>query len=430
MTKTDSSGGSGLPMRQLLPLLVSVFISLMGFGVVLPVFPFWGRALGAGPELVTVALGAYSLGQFVGAPFWGKFSDRFGRRPVLIGSLIGIMLSYLLMAEAEDIWTLGAARLLGGLMAGNIAVAFAYVGDVVEGPQRPKALGLLGAAFGMGFIFGPAIGGIVAGDAPVMADFAMVAHVAAGICVIGIVLVIFGLPESLGRARRQAVKDAGAGPTARAVMAEKPAVLGLMVVAALVIGSAAMMETTFAMFADDRLGWSPRDVGLSFGLIGSISAVMQAVAAAPLSRAFGARRVALMGIFGYAVGLGLLGLTGLGDWAGTMMVLAALAVTALGVGMFNPAFQTMVAAATDDRDRGLVNGLTQGASAGGRIIGPAISGTVYVTAGIAAPFLAGAALMLVALVVAARAVLHGPDIDGPVDGPVDGPAGGTVGSDG
>jgi DHA1 family tetracycline resistance protein-like MFS transporter len=430
MTTTSSSTGSGLPMRQLLPLLLSVFISLMGFGVVLPVFPFWGRALGAGPEIITLALGAYSLGQFVGAPLWGKFSDSFGRRPALIGSLIGIMLSYMLMAEAENIYTLGAARLFGGLMAGNIGVAFAYVGDVVEGPKRPKALGLLGAAFGMGFIFGPAIGGVIAGDAPVTADFARVAHVAAGICVVGILLVIFGLPESLDKARRQAVKDSGSGPTARAVMAQKPAVLGLMLVAALVIGSAAMMETTFALFADDHLGWSPRDVGLSFGLIGTISAIMQAAAAAPLSRRFGARRVALIGIFGYALGLALLGVTGLGDWAGTTMVLLALAVTALGVGIFNPAFQTMVAAATDDRDRGLVNGLTQGASAGGRIIGPAVSGSVYVIAGMAAPFLAGAALMLVALVVAARAVLHGPAIDLPAPDTDADTAADTVGRNG
>jgi MFS family permease len=186
------------------------------------------------------------------------------------------------------------------------------------------------------------------------------------------------------------------------VMAAKPEVVGLMLVAVLVIGSAAMMETTFAMFADDRLGWSPRDVGLCFGLIGTISATMQAVGAGPLERRFGSRRVALFGIVGYSLGLGLLGLTGLGDWAGTGMVLAALAVTAMGVGTFNPAYQTLVAAATDERDRGLVNGLTQGASAGGRIIGPAISGSVYAGLGIAAPFLGGAALMLVALVVTMR----------------------------
>ncbi len=403
MQSADTMASSNaLPMDRLLPLLLVVFISLMGFGVVLPVFPFWGRAMGAGPELVTVALGAYSAGQFIGAPLWGKISDRFGRRPALIGSILGLMLSYFYMASANDIWMLGAARLFGGLMAGNIAVAFAYVGDVVEGPGRPKALGLLGAAFGAGFIFGPAVGGIVAGDAPTMADFHLVAYVAAGISAVALVLVVWKLPESHDTARRQAARDEGAAPKALAVMKAKAEVVSLMLVAVLVIGSAAMMETTFAMFADDHLGWSPRDVGLCFGLIGTISAVMQAAGAAPLARRFGSRRVALFGIFGYALGLGLLGLTGLGDWAGTGMVIGALAVTAMGVGTFNPAYQTLVAAATDERDRGLVNGLTQGASAGGRIVGPAISGSVYAGLGIAAPFLGGAALMLVALAVTMR----------------------------
>ena len=135
---TTTAPSARLPMRQLLPLLLAVFISLMGFGVVLPVFPFWGRAMGAGPELVTVALGAYSAGQFIGAQMWGKLSDRFGRRPALIGSILGLVLSYLYMAEASNIWMLGAARLVGGLMAGNIAVAFAYVGDVVEGPREAE----------------------------------------------------------------------------------------------------------------------------------------------------------------------------------------------------------------------------------------------------------------------------------------------------
>jgi len=391
-----------LPIRQLLPLLLAVFISLMGFGVVLPIFPFWGRAMGAGPEVITIALGAYSAGQFIGAPMWGKLSDRFGRRPALIGSILGLVLSYLYMAEATNIWMLGAARLFGGLMAGNIAVAFAYVGDVVEGPERPRALGLLGAAFGAGFIFGPAVGGIVAGDTPLIADFELVAYVAAGISSVALALVVLLLPESHDTHRRAAANAEGTAPSTREVIAAKPELVGLMIIAVLVIGSAAMMETTFAMFADDRLGWSPRDVGLCFGLIGSISSLIQATATAPLAHRYGSRNVALLGICGYALGLAMMGLTGIGTWAGGGMVIVALAVTALGVGLFNPAYQTLVAAATSERDRGLVNGLTQGASAGGRIIGPAISGVVYVSLGIAAPFLGGAALMVVALAVTTR----------------------------
>lgn len=391
---TASPARAGQP-PGLLPLFLTVFVGLMGFGVVLPVFPFWGRALGAEPAVITLALGAYSLGQFVGAPLWGRLSDRVGRRPVLVLSLAGGALSYIWMALATDILALGLARLFGGLMAGNIAVAFAYVGDVTDETARPRAMGLLGAAFGLGFIFGPAIGGLVAGNAPAMADFARVAHVAAGVTSLGALLVLLRLPESLTPARRAANRAAGPAPSARAVLGAKPAVAALMAVALLVIGSAAMMETTFALFADDVLAWSPRDVGLAFGFIGTISATIQGAGAAPLARRFGPRRVALGGILLYA-----LGLLGMGLASGTVAMLAALAVTASGVGAFNPAYQTLVAATTDDADRGLVNGLTQGASAMGRILGPAVSGSLYQGLGPASPFLVGAALMAAALVVA------------------------------
>ncbi|MFN7173132.1 MAG: MFS transporter [Thermaurantiacus tibetensis] len=394
MTEVPRATGSG----QLLPLFLVVFVSLMGFGVVLPVFPFWGRALGAEPAVITLALGAYSLGQFLGAPLWGRLSDRVGRRPALLFSLAGGVVSYVWMAFATDIVALCLARLAGGLMAGNIAVAFAYVGDVTDEAARPRAMGLLGAAFGLGFIFGPAVGGLVAGSAPAAADFARVAWVAAGITAAAVLLVLLRLPESLWPGGRAGPGAAGAAPSARNVLAGKPAVAALMLVALLVIGSAAMMETTFALFAGDVLAWSPRDVGLAFGFIGTISAALQGAGAAPLARRFGPQRVALGGILLYAMGLFGMGLAG-----GTVAMLAALAVTASGVGVFNPAYQTLVAAVTDDADRGLVNGLTQGASAMGRILGPAVSGSFYEALGPASPFLIGAALMAVALVVAAGA---------------------------
>jgi MFS family permease len=371
-----------------------VFIGLMGFGVLLPVFPFWGRALGATPTTITLALGAYSLGQFIGAPLWGKLSDRYGRRPVLLWSLIGGAVSYVMMTQADSIWLLGAARLFGGLMAGNIAVAFAYVGDVVPEAGRPKAMGMLGAAFGLGFIFGPAIGGLVAGDAPGMAEFARVAWISAAITMVAVAGVFFQLPESLTPERRAATRAAGGGPGVAEVLRAKPAIGGLVLVVLLVIGSAAMMETTFALFADDQLGWSPRQVGLAFGLIGVVSAAIQGVGAAPLARRFGAGKVVLGGICAYAAGL-----LGLALASGGAAVLVALAVTATGVGMFNPAFQTLVAATTDDDDRGLINGLTQGGSAVGRIIGPAVSGAIFQGWGPTMPFVVGAAVMIIALAV-------------------------------
>ena len=116
--------------KQLPTLFLITFINLVGFGVVLPVFPFFGNMVQASPAETTLAMAAYSLGQFVGAPVWGKLSDKYGRRPILIASLIGAILAYLVMAHARDIWLLGGSRLFGGLMAGNIAAAFAYVGDI------------------------------------------------------------------------------------------------------------------------------------------------------------------------------------------------------------------------------------------------------------------------------------------------------------
>jgi len=376
-------------------LFLSVFIGLMGFGVLLPVFPFWGRALNADPAVITLAMGAYSLGQFIGAPLWGKLSDSKGRRPVLLWSLVGGAASYVFMAYADSILMLGFARLFGGLMAGNIGVAFAYVGDVVPEEGRPKAMGMLGAAFALGFIFGPAIGGLVAGDAPGAAEFARVAWVSVAITLVAVAAVYFWLPESLTAERRAATRAAGGGPSPMALLRAKPVIWGLILLVLIVIGSAAMMETTFALFADDRLGWTPREVGLAFALIGIVSAVVQGAGAAPLAKRFGAQKVVLGGITAYAVGMIFLALA-----SSTVAVLVALSLTASGVGLFNPAYQTLVAGATNDADRGMVNGLTQGGSAVGRIIGPGVSGTIFQVFGPAVPFLIGAAVMVFAFVIA------------------------------
>lgn len=390
MTATAAPSGGRLGV-----LFLVVFINLVGFGVILPVFPFFGSMVGASPAATTLAMAAYSLGQLVGAPMWGKVSDRIGRRPVLIGSLIGSLLSYLVMALSHDIWMLGLARLFGGLMAGNIAAAFAYVGDMTDESSRPKAMGMIGAAFGLGFIFGPAIGGLIAGDTPNLEDFAQVCLVGAAITAVAAAAVWWKLPESLTADRRAAVRAASAPPRTSAVLKAKPVIWALMALTLLVIGSAAMMETTFAFFARDRFAWGPRDVGLAFGLVGIIAATLQGGFAAPLNRRFGGGTVLVAGVLVYAIGLGTMGMA-----TGSTMLLVTLGTTAAAVGLFNPAYQTLVAAESDDSDRGLVNGLTQGASSLGRVIGPGVSGSVYQNFGQAAPFTAGALIMVIALVLA------------------------------
>ena len=378
--------------KQLPALFLIVFINLVGFGVVLPVFPFFGNMVQASPAQTTIAMAAYSLGQFVGAPVWGKLSDRYGRRPILIGSLLGAILSYIILAHAQDIWVLGASRLFGGLMAGNIAAAFAYVGDITTAESRPKAMGMIGAAFGLGFIFGPAIGGLIAGNNPDLADFAIVGYTSATVTAVAAIAAFFLLPESLTAERRAA---AGAEETNLAtgdVLRAKPIIWALMALTLLVIGSAAMMEATLAFFAHDAFRWGPSDVGLSFAAVGLISAALQGGAAGPLAKRFGSARLAIAGVAAHAAGLALIAIA-----SSAAFMMTGLAVMAVGLGLFNPAFQTLSSDQTDDRDRGLVMGLTQGASSLGRVIGPAVSGSLYQRIGQQAPFGIGAAIMLLAL---------------------------------
>ncbi|MFN5903021.1 MAG: MFS transporter, partial [Novosphingobium sp.] len=318
------------PQRQLGALFLITFINLVGFGVVLPIFPFFGTMVEASPGQITVALGAYSLGQFIGAPLWGKLSDRYGRRPILVASLLGAVVSYLIMAHAQDIVTLGASRLLGGLMAGNIAAAFAYVGDITSHEQRPKAMGIIGAAFGLGFIFGPAIGGLLAGNNPDPSDFVTVGYASAGITAVAALAAFLLLPESLTAERRAEVKQSHGNLKAGEVLRAKPVVWALMGLTLLVIGSAAMMETTLAFFAHDEFGWGPSDVGLSFGAVGLISALLQGGAAGPLARRFGSGALAVAGVLFHAIGLALLALASSG-----LAMMAALAVMSVGLGLFN-----------------------------------------------------------------------------------------------
>ena len=384
------SGGKQLPA-----LFLIVFINLVGFGVVLPVFPFFGNMVHATPAQTTLAMAAYSFGQFVGAPLWGKLSDRYGRRPILIASLFGALISYLIMAHSHDIWMLGFSRLFGGLMAGNIAAAFAYVGDITTPESRPKAMGMIGAAFGLGFIFGPAIGGLIAGNTPDLNDFAIVGYASAGITALAALAAIFLLPESLTAERRAEAHTARSDFTTGALLRAKPLILALMLLTLLVIGSAAMMETTLAFFAHDSFVWGPSDVGLAFGGVGLISAALQGGAAGPLAKRFGSRVLAIAGVAAHAAGLAMLAMAG-----SSAAMIAGLAVMAVGLGLFNPAFQTLTSDQTSDGDRGIVMGLTQGASSLGRVVGPAVSGAIYQSLGHRSPFGIGAAVMLLALGVA------------------------------
>ncbi|MCH7865219.1 MAG: MFS transporter, partial [Proteobacteria bacterium] len=181
----------------MLILFFIVFIDLVGFGIIIPLLPFYGEYYQATPFMVGLLMATYSFTQFIAAPFWGRLSDRVGRRPVLLVSLAGATAAYVLLGFADTLWVLFTARAAGGAMAGNISAAFAYVSDVTSRKDRAKGMGVIGAAFGLGFIAGPAIGGILAGPDPVNADFQTPAFAAAAMSLSALVLGFFILKESL-----------------------------------------------------------------------------------------------------------------------------------------------------------------------------------------------------------------------------------------
>jgi MFS transporter, DHA1 family, tetracycline resistance protein len=182
--------------RQLAALFVFCVIDTLGFGILIPLVPYMAHRFGVAPQFITPVLGSYSLCQLIAAPHWGRLSDRYGRRPILMSSLAGAFISYVMLAFAHDIWWLLASRMLAGAMAGNIAAAFAYASDVSPPEKRAAALGMIGAAIGIGFTLGQPVGGLLAGKDAASANFVLPAVVSAGTSLCAILLVRFVLPES------------------------------------------------------------------------------------------------------------------------------------------------------------------------------------------------------------------------------------------
>ncbi len=375
-------------------LFLIIFMDLVGFGLLLPLLPFYVQRVGAGPETITLVLGLYSVGQFVAAPIWGRLSDSVGRKPVLALTSFGLAASYVMLAYADSLSLLIASRLFGGVMAGNIAAAQAYVSDITTPETRAKGMGVLGAAFGMGFIFGPAIGGILGGSDVATADFTSPALASAAVTIAAAVGVLLFLKESLRpehRAARINRPKLPLGENLRTAFGRRVLVM-LAMSGFLTITAWALFETVFALWASLIFRYGPAQIGYVLTFIGIISVVIQGGAIGPLTRRFGERALAITALVFLAVGYAALALSG--TWAAMVLACGALGI---GSALFNPSLSSLVSQEAADHERGAVLGVYQGATTLGRVIGPAFSGLVFARVGAPAPFLLAAALVAPAL---------------------------------
>ena len=316
-------------------LFLIVFVDLVGFGLIIPLLPFYAERYAASPQQVTILIATFSFASMLAAPLWGMVSDRVGRRPVLMSSMAASSLAYLWLGFADSLWMLFAARALAGVCAGNIAAAAAYVADVTPPDKRARGMGLIGAAFGLGFIIGPAVGGIVAGNDLATADMLTPGLIASGLSFTAFLGVVLVLPESLRAAARVAAPRNRI--TALLDALGRPVLSRLLVIFFLVILAFAGMESTFALWAMQQFGWGPAGVGYVFSYVGLLSAILQGGLIGPLARRFGEERLMMAGLALIAAGLLVLPFA-----RDAVPLVVAVSGLALGMGAMQPSLNSLI----------------------------------------------------------------------------------------
>lgn len=370
---------------------LTVFLDLLGFGLILPQLQFFADRYGASPLQVGLLMSVFSLMQFLLAPAWGRLSDRMGRRPVLLVSIAGSTVSYLVFAFADSVTMLFVSRAMAGITAANLSAAQAYLTDITPPDQRTRAMGMIGAAFGVGFIFGPAMGGVLGQWGGVMA-IGLGAALLSGANWLAALLL---LPESLPPERR------GLPRPMRLPLASLPEVLrmpgmGLLAtVFFLNILAFSNLESTFVLLAARSYGLDTAEVGYVFAFIGVLGAIVQGGMVGRLGRRYGDRNILVVGCF-----LQVPSLAALPHMSEVQTLLPVLAVVAIGSGLTSPSLNALISRLAPADRRGEVFGVTQSLGSLGRILGPAWGGWTFGYLGKEAPYHTAALLLGVALALA------------------------------
>ena len=383
-------------------ILVCVLLDVLGFGLVIPVLPSLVGEFSATRDSQAYWYGLmsviYGVMQFACAPLLGALSDRYGRRPVMLFAITGLGLDFLLMALSPSLGWLLLARIIGGGTAANFSVANAYIADITPPETRGKAMGLIGAAFGIGFIVGPAIGGLLGAS-----DIRLPFYVAASLSLINAVYGWFVLPESLPADRRTPFSLAKANPfSALQGLVQLRSVGGLVWVFALSMLAQFILHSTWVLYTTFRFGWTPRDNGLSLFAVGVVTAVVQGGLLGILLKRFGERWIVVVGL---ASGAGAFVLYGLATEGWMMYAIIVANVIGFAVG---PAMQALVSNSVDERSQGITMGSLNSVASIMLVIAPLIGAPLLAAAShlpsddwrIGAPFYASALLQFASLAVA------------------------------
>ncbi len=373
--------------RRLITVFLIVFIGLLGFSIILPLLPYYAETFGASPTQVGLLSLSFAAAQLVGAPILGRLSDRYGRRPILLISSLGTVIGFLILGFANSLWLLFAGRILDGLTGGNISVAQAYITDVTDEKDRAKGLGLIGAAFGLGFIFGPVLGGALSTGG----RYALPSFVAAGITLVSVLAITFWLPESLTEEdrKRMAQQSRNTIHPRDLLEALRRPVFGLLLQTRFFYGLAwAIFTTTFALFAQYSLNLESNETGYVLGYVGLLAVLVQGVMVGRLTARFPEQQLIWVSVV--VASLGLLG------WAFTPSVpvlLVVLAPLALASGVLNTVINSAITKAVRPEEVGGALGLASALESLTRVISPVIGGYALEKLGSWSPGVIAAAVL-------------------------------------
>jgi MFS transporter, DHA1 family, tetracycline resistance protein len=369
--------------RPLVIIFLTIFVNLVGFGIIIPLLPFYAQTFGASPLVIGLLFAVFSICQLGAAPALGDWSDKHGRRPVLIFSLLGTVVSFVMLALAHSITMLFLARIVDGLSGGNISTARAYVADITPPKDRARAYGLIGAAFGMGFICGPALSGVLAKvsyTAPIWA--------AAAITLVATAMAWLWLPETVHRAH------AGVGNPFRYLpdLLRRAAVGRMLVIDFVYWFAFSIFQTTFALFAARRFGFDAPETGYVFSAFGVLGAIIQGGLIRPIVRRLGDTTTFRLGLI-----LGAVGLVAAALSHTVVLFMATLVPLAFGIGFGHPTVASLVSRVARDEEQGRVQGAAGAVESLGRTVGPIWGNASLDRFGESTPYLSAAAFLLVTL---------------------------------
>lgn len=370
--------------RPLLVIFLTIFVNLVGFGIIVPLLPFYAERFGASGLTIGLLFGVFSLCQLIASPLLGEWSDRYGRRPVLIFSLAGTVVSFVMLAMAQSITMLFVARIIDGLSGGNISTARAYVADITEPKDRSRAYGIIGAAFGLGFILGPALSGLLVGisyTAPIWA--------AAAITAVAALMALFWLPETVHRA----TASTGMPLASLTLLLRRPAVRRVLLIDFVYWLAFAVFQTTFALFVARRFGFDAAGTGYLFAGFGLLGAVVQGGLIRPIVGRLGDKTTFMLGMLCSVIGL----VAATAAQSVTLFTIA-LVPLALGIGFGHPTISTLVSRTARADEQGRVQGAASAIESLGRTIGPVWGNASLQRFGEATPYLSAAAFLVLTLI--------------------------------